>query len=113
MRHKHYDVIVAWAAGEEIEVKQYFANGHEGPWEPFKGEDAPFFNSWRYEYRVKPKIAKKCKGWALMSRSGQGGPLVCTIYDDIIEAGYVRQRLIREGLAPDFRIVQISWEEEI
>ena len=53
-RHKHADVIIAWANGEEI---QYRANS-EYEWLDNR------FPTWckSAEYRVKPKIVKR-EGW--------------------------------------------------
>ena len=50
--HKHRDVIIAWANGEEIEYK------HRGEWVSAE------FPSWcnDSEYRIKPKRVKK-EGW--------------------------------------------------
>ena len=46
-KHKHYDVIVAWANGEEIEIKN-----DNGEWEP--KVYTPTWENWR-EYRIKPE----------------------------------------------------------
>lgn len=54
-RHKHADVIHAWAEGEEIEVRR----GTE--WLTWDRPDAPSFNEMN-QYRVKPKTVKK-EGW--------------------------------------------------
>jgi len=58
-RHIHAEVIIAWANGEEIEVRQCYANGLDGPWELFDNTRSPYFNSWQYEYRIKPKQVSK------------------------------------------------------
>ena len=54
MRHKHYDVIVAWANGEEIEYRINSSDFWTLIVDP----------SWCHstEYRIKPKIVKK-EGW--------------------------------------------------
>jgi len=46
-KHKHYDLIVAWASGEDIQFRNYY-----GDW-----EDVCSPPNWieEYEYRVKPK----------------------------------------------------------
>ena len=52
MKHKHADVIHAWADGAEIQVK----NEH-GEWEDWKDEESPsWFASW--EYRIKPNACQ-------------------------------------------------------
>ncbi len=52
--HKHYDVIVAWAAGEEIELW----GGDE--WVPWLVKTPPHHLD--HSYRIKPKRVKK-EGW--------------------------------------------------
>ena len=46
-RHNHADVIIAWANGEEIEIKNA-----DGEWEPMVY--TPTWENWR-EYRIKPE----------------------------------------------------------
>ena len=48
-RHKHADVIIAWANGEEIEFRHSVSN----EWEPV----SPPTRLWKeeYEYRIKPE----------------------------------------------------------
>jgi len=50
MKHKHYDLIVAWANGAEIEIKLQ----GESVWTGYHKDTYP---SWclSHEYRVKPK----------------------------------------------------------
>jgi hypothetical protein len=52
-KHKHYDVIVAWAEGKPIQFKSEC-----GSWKDFKG-DIPSF-MWFDEWRVKPEKVKWC-----------------------------------------------------
>lgn len=54
-RHKHADVIIAWANGEEIEVDYEDGWG----WQE-AGEGSSF--STNHKYRIKPKIVKR-EGW--------------------------------------------------
>jgi hypothetical protein len=51
-KHRHYDVIVAWAAGEEIEYELY------GNWHRYAGENCPPFKT-EHKWRIKPKLVKK------------------------------------------------------
>jgi hypothetical protein len=46
-RHNHADVIIAWANGAEIEIKNA-----DGEWEP--QVYTPTWENWR-EYRIKPE----------------------------------------------------------
>ena len=52
MKHKHCDLIKAWADGTEIQQKHPIA--------PRKWEDIEKFPSWSdsMEYRIKPKVIK-------------------------------------------------------
>lgn len=56
-KHPHYDVIVAWANGEECE----FLSPNTGEWESLDPEATPAFCE-NYHYRIKPKRVKK-EGW--------------------------------------------------
>lgn len=50
MKHKHYDMIVAWAAGEAIQFRPVGTSA----WNDFsEGEDPSWIS--HFEYRVKPK----------------------------------------------------------
>jgi len=53
-KHKHYDVIVAWAAGEEIEHYE------DGGWYLWMSGIPPYFEDGMF--RIKPKRVKK-EGW--------------------------------------------------
>jgi hypothetical protein len=53
-RHKHADVIHAWADGAEIQYRRY----KEEQWVDV---DSPCFNP-GFEYRIKPRIVKR-DGW--------------------------------------------------
>ena len=62
MRHKHYDVIVAWAEGKEIQVK------HEGRWTNWDYAIPPYHNE--YEYRIKPEPKPDVVREGMVSLSG-------------------------------------------
>ena len=49
MKHKHADLIHAWADGAKIECKQI-----DGSWFDGDGETSPSWNE-DYEYRIKPE----------------------------------------------------------
>ena len=59
-RHKHADVIIAWANGEDIEVKN-----PDGKWVTL-GIQHPWWDA--NEYRIKPKTVKK-EGWVARYRA--------------------------------------------
>jgi len=52
-RHKHADVIIAWANGEDVEQR----NLDSDRWFPVKAEHPIWYA--HAEYRIKPKIVKK------------------------------------------------------
>ena len=64
-RHKHYDVIVAWAEGKPIQVKQ-----EEGYWEDWIAWWAPPWQK-STEYRIKPEVMKYRVGLKKLRRHGQ------------------------------------------
>ena len=92
-KHKHYVVIVAWAAGEEIEFFD------EGFWYPLSA--VPDWSS--SQYRIKPKRVKK-EGWV-------------NVYPDKYEnyeVRYHRTQYAADRHATPGRItcIRIEWEEE-
>lgn len=51
MKHKHCDIIIAWANGEEIQY--YDTYTHEGIWRDVANRDLNWYPE--IEYRIKPK----------------------------------------------------------
>jgi len=92
MRHKHYDVIVAWAAGEEIEFKRPGHLWQYAGQSPTWGADN--------EYRIKPKTVKK-EGWVNVYETGYGNLFPTKEQADNCGSRY-RTACIR-----------IEWEEEV
>ena len=92
--HKHRDVIIAWANGEEIES---FVT-KLGMWQPC---EHPVWTE-NCEYRIKPKRVKK-EGWV-------------NVYPDPI--GYrgdvVTSRVAADLIVKEERLacIRIEWEEE-
>lgn len=93
-KHKHYDVIVAWAAGEEIEYQTAL-----GVWKPTYG---PPLNE-NETFRIKPKRVKK-EGWVNVYPDK---------YEDY-EVRYHRTQYAADRHATPGRItcIRIEWEEE-
>jgi hypothetical protein len=50
MRHKHYEVIVAWAEGKKIQIKTF-----DGQWVDWDHNTAPCFSA-HIEHRIKPEL---------------------------------------------------------
>ena len=54
MKHKHYDCIVAWAEGKEIQYRRNDRLYYHDYWQDFEKEHPPtWFES--FEYRIKPE----------------------------------------------------------
>ena len=91
-KHKHYDVIVAWAAGEEVEAKIQDAWMSVAEIQPFFCEST--------EYRIKPKRVKK-EGWIVPMCSGQYA---------VFPTNEMAARSIKHR--KDLKPIRIEWEEE-
>ena len=98
MRHKHADVIHAWAEGAEAQINCY------GRWVPV-GEQPQWLC--HIEYRIKPKKVKK-EGWVLKYCRGVIGEYhVCEkIFETEDEARKACPSII------DGTFHRIEWEEE-
>jgi len=96
-KHKHYDVIVAWAAGEEIE---YWSESME-KWFAHTGPDTPAFRNFS-DWRIKPKRVKK-EGWVNV----YPGNFLC-YFQSKVHADK------SDEVGKDKRVacVHITWEEE-
>jgi len=97
-KHVHYDVIVAWAAGEEIEVWHPTKN----QWVPIPYEHPSFGKS--DEYRIKPKRVKK-EGWVNVYKDDMVG------HTNV----FFRSKDDADYCAEDDRVacIRIEWEEEV
>ena len=94
-RHKHADVIIAWANGEEIEVMFTPSEGWVDTSKPKWHE--------QFEYRIKPKRVKK-EGWV-------------NVYPDKYEnyeVRYHRTQYAADRHATPGRItcIRIEWQED-
>jgi len=80
MKHKHAELIKAWADGAEIEGRYICANGHKTPWttEWTWTEDAD------YEYRIKPEPKPDVVLYSLVHRVSYGLP--CSPYASVSAA---------------------------
>jgi hypothetical protein len=90
-KHKHYDVIVAWAAGEEIE----FFDG--GFWYPLS--TVPDWSS--SQYRIKPKRVKK-EGWVNVF----DGPWF------VVHTSKDRADMDNNAIRKKLACIRIEWEED-
>src|SRR5574343_1471187 len=66
-KHKWYDVIVAWANGEKIQVRATNSTYTNNTFEDFVSTSSPDFNGMEWEWRVKPKTIVKRYRMALVS----------------------------------------------
>ena len=94
-KHPLYDVIVAWAAGEEIEWRWEDSE----PWRPIE-----FNPAWTdvCQYRIKPKTVKK-EGWVNV----YPGNFLCYFHSKVHADK-------SDEVGKDKRVacVRIEWEEE-
>ena len=98
--HKHRDVIVAWANGEEIEYRR-------NPEEWSDAKDPTWLTG--FEYRIKPKTVKK-EGWVNIYTGFSGGLIVA-------HTGGPVYRTEKTADLSDYgnrvACVRIEWEEEV
>ena len=96
MRHKHADVIHAWAEGAGIQIKD-----EDGSWKDIN----PNWNL-EWQYRIKPRIVKR-GGWVNIFRSPIGMSIVAAPIFELKEDA--------EDSKPTGWITttRIEWEEEI
>jgi len=94
-KHRHYDVIIAWAAGAEVELFSDTLN----MWLPVG--TTPAWDG--KQYRVKPKTVKK-EGWVNVYPDKYGN----------YEVRYHRTQYVADSHATPDRItcIRIEWEEE-
>jgi hypothetical protein len=98
-KHKHYDVIVAWAAGEAVEIKD-----DDGIWVPFTNANHVIFYE-DMEYRIKPKTVKK-EGWANVYGTDTEG-------DSYAGFIWATETKANEQATKDrVTCIRIEWEEE-
>lgn len=79
-KHKHYDVIVAWANGEQIQWRDRGAL----EWEDISSSPMGWHNL--VEYRVKPKEIKLIPHWPAIINSGPTARITQNVYSSIEEA---------------------------
>ena len=94
-RHKHADVIHAWAEGEKIQYRL----DDDDVWHDVKNPGWSECN----QYRVKPKTVKR-EGWVALFNNGRDFPSCCGIYET--------EELCREINGNTAKVVRIEWEEE-
>ena len=95
-RHKHADVIHAWADGAEIQFRRDAGE---------RWDDIPFLNE-SNEYRIKPRIVKH-EGWVNIYRvHGCEIPSAATVH---ATEGLAKTYAVSDGLVAT---VKVEWEEE-
>ncbi len=85
MKHKHADLIHAWADGAEIQFKRY------GEWLDDLSPD--WYDS--YEYRIKPEEKKPVVRWLWASKDGS-------------MSAHLHTEDERSGIVPDYT-VKLEW----
>lgn len=76
-KHKHYDCIIAWAEGKQIE---YYASGVD-KW--FFVQSPNWIES--IQYRIKPEEKKKIKMWLVLIQNYSGQYFSSSMYYTSIE----------------------------
>lgn len=100
MRHKHADLIHAWAEGAEIQKYNILNDGWIDVLDPSFNEG--------YLYRIKPRpTTVKREGWAAIysRRDGGGAFLRYTIYTS--------EDATKRACPKAMDVIKIEWEEEI
>jgi hypothetical protein len=97
-KHKHYDVIVAWAAGEEIEYRL-------DPNDSWLSIVDPSWNS-STEYRIKPKRVKK-EGWVNVYPDKYAWHITAKT-----EFHFNKEHADRMATKDRVACIRIEWEEE-
>jgi len=99
-KHRHYDVIVAWANGEKCE----FFSPISEKWEPLNPNSVPAFYE-DYEYRIKPKRVKK-EGWVNVYKWNH-----C---DGVMGYAYKSKECADKHVVISDKVacIHIEWEEE-
>lgn len=98
-KHKHYDVIVAWAAGKLVQF--YW----EGEWNDYTEATIPRFIE-SQEWRIKPKTVKK-EGWVNVYRPI--APCVIGVTGDVHRTKEEAESC-KSGRT--VACIRIEWEEE-
>lgn len=93
-RHKHADLIIAWANGAEIEFRQSVSQAWVLVRDPVWAE--------RTEYRIKPEAKKPVVRWQWIVRWGSCAlPIIPNVFytEDEIEAEYKNENATIIGKA--------------
>lgn len=95
MKHKHYDVALAYAEGKSV---QYFEldKNPQGKWVDYTSDRFPDFNSTYFLWRVKPKITKL---YQFLYRNTLDEPfkLTQTFYRNVDEFEYFQVLICKES----------------
>lgn len=100
-RHKHADIIIAWANGEQVQAKLRGSDAWASS--PKYGDGMPsywlqLFNDEGVEFRIKPKTVVK-KAEVVIYKLDNGGYESCFSFEHIYNAKVVKR-------------FEIEWEEE-
>lgn len=97
MRHKHADVIIAYAEGADVQYK------FQGAWEDWKN---PCFKD-DLEYRIKPNIIEK-EGWINIQNTTKGPIVLSGIFSTEEDA----KKYAGLTTVNNIITVRIEWDEE-
>lgn len=79
-KHVHHDVIVAWAAGAEIQVRPPIAGRFTPEWKDISATESSLWWSVNLDYRVKPEPKPDVKLYTVVFSKDSYGhqPVFCT-----------------------------------
>ena len=85
MKHKHAELIKAWADGAEIEYKSPYG------WSPIEGRNPSWLD--HSEYRIKPKQSVVRWQWAYKTRAGWQSTSSFYTDDEVVNTSMERVKL--------------------
>jgi len=94
MRHKHADLIHAWADGAEIEARNY----NYGPWHSLKGADCITWDK-SCEYRIKPTPKPDVVRYVVMMEQVDREVVVSTSHckQNVVSGAMWQIKVVRDG----------------
>lgn len=97
MKHKHAELIKAWADGAEIERLNIWISGHK-TWEP----EIPLLWNEDLEYRIKPEEKKPVVRWQWAFKTMSGWQSTSSFYTDSELANTNQDRVKLEYTRTEF-----------
>ena len=77
MKHKHYDLIVAWAEGKDIQFRAY----SDSDWEDVDMNGEEWYVHYIYRIKPKPDVVQTCEVSISFASFNSGYPTVQFTFD--------------------------------